>query len=78
MLKRKAYNKLLDWKKQTNKKALCITGARQIGKTTLIREFAKQNYANFIEINFITDEGAEDIFSGSLDADTLDKKYWGR
>lgn len=71
MLKRKAYDKLLDWKKQPNKKALCITGARQIGKTTLIREFAKQNYANFIEINFITDEGAADIFSGSLDADTL-------
>lgn len=71
MLKRKAYDKLLDWKKQANKKALCITGARQIGKTTLIREFAKQNYANFIEINFITDEGAADIFSGSLDADTL-------
>ena len=71
MLKRKAYDKLSDWKKQKNKKALCITGARQIGKTTLIREFAKNNYANFVEINFITEDGAADIFSGSLDADTL-------
>lgn len=50
MLKRKAYDKLSDWKKQKNKKALCITGARQIGKTTLLGEFAKNNYANFAEI----------------------------
>lgn len=48
MLKRKAYDKLSDWKKQ--KKALCIKTARQIRKTTLIREFAKNNYANFVEI----------------------------
>ena len=44
MLYRKAYKKLLDWKSQKNKKALCITGARQIGKTTLIRVFGKENY----------------------------------
>ena len=37
----------------------------------MIREFAKNNYANFVEINFITEDGAADIFSGSLDADTL-------
>lgn len=48
MLKRKAYGKLSDWKKQ--KKAFCITTARQIGKTTLIGKFAKNNYANFVEI----------------------------
>ena len=33
-----------------NKKVLCITGARQIGKITLIKEFAKKNHANFVEI----------------------------
>lgn len=71
MLKRKAYQKLLDWKKEKNKKALCIIGARQIGKTTLVRQFAKENYENFIEINFLTDENAKKIFSGSLDADTI-------
>lgn len=71
MLKRKAYDKLLKWKSQKNKKALCILGARQIGKTTLIREYGKKNYKNFIEVNFITDEGASDIFAGSLDADTI-------
>ena len=45
MLQRKAYQKLLDWKKDRNHKALCILGARQIGKTTLIRKFGKRNIA---------------------------------
>jgi len=73
MLKRKAYNKLLAWAEQnkTKKKALCIIGARQVGKTTIIREFANQNYKNFVEINFVTDESAAMIFSGSLDANTI-------
>lgn len=41
MLKRKAYDELLKWKTNAKEKALCIIGARQIGKTTLIREFGK-------------------------------------
>ena len=71
MLKRKAYDKLTQWKEQGGKKAICIIGARQTGKTTLVRKFAADNYEQFAEINFITDEGAAEIFSGSLDADTL-------
>ena len=71
MLYRKAYKKLLEWKEQKNKKALCIIGARQIGKTTLIREFAKENYENFVEINFVLDESAKLIFDGKLDADSI-------
>ena len=71
MLKRKAYDRLIQWKNSNEKKALCITGARQIGKTTLIREFARENYENFVEINFITEPGASEIFSGSLNADSI-------
>lgn len=71
MLRRKAYDKLLEWKNDKDKKALCIIGARQIGKTTIVREFAKKHYKCFVEINFLLDEKAEQIFSGSLDADTI-------
>jgi len=53
MLKRKAYDKLLDWKNTKNKKCLMIKGARQVGKTYLVREFGKNEYKSFIEINFI-------------------------
>ena len=48
-----------------------ITGARQIGKTFLIREFGRQNYENFVEINFITEPRAASIFTGNLNAETL-------
>lgn len=71
MLKREISEKLNEWKNQEKKKALCIIGARQIGKTTIIREFAKKEYEHFVEINFILDRGAEKIFSGKLDADTI-------
>lgn len=49
MLKRKMYDELLSWK-DTNK-ALLVTGARQVGKTYIIREFGKNNFESFIEIN---------------------------
>lgn len=57
--------------KEKNKKALCVIGARQIGKTTIIRKSAGENYENFVEINFILDKGAERIFDGKLDANTI-------
>lgn len=71
MLQRKAYQKLIDWKNDPNHKALCIFGARQIGKTTLIRKFGSDNYKNFVEINFVSDSKAANIFSGNLDVNTL-------
>lgn len=42
MLQREISNQLISWKSKKNKKALCVIGARQIGKTTIIREFAKE------------------------------------
>ena len=49
MLKRKVYQELLKWKAEANGKALYIIGARQIGKTTLIREFGKNEYHHYSE-----------------------------
>lgn len=71
MLFRKAYKKLQAWKGETHKKALCVVGARQIGKTTIIREFGRKEYRCFAELNFATDPGAAQIFAGALDADTV-------
>lgn len=42
MLKRKAMESVQRWYKTESRKALCIIGARQTGKTTLVREFAKE------------------------------------
>ncbi|MDR0949675.1 MAG: AAA family ATPase, partial [Lachnospiraceae bacterium] len=52
MLKRKALDRLNNWKRSNKKLALLIKGARQVGKTTAVREFARTNYKQFIEINF--------------------------
>ena len=71
MLYRKAYDKLKSWKAQPNKKALCIQGARQIGKTTVVRAFGKAEYDCFVEFNFILDANARAAFDGKLDADTI-------
>ena len=68
---RKIEKNLLKWKQEKNKKALLIMGARQIGKTYIVRKFARANYENFFEINFITTPEVIDIFNGNLDADTI-------
>ena len=51
MIKRKIYNELVLWKKNHKCEALLIKGARQVGKTTIVREFASNNYKHFVEIN---------------------------
>ncbi len=53
VLKRKIYNKLLEWKNESQgKKALLIEGARRIGKSTICEEFAKNEYESYIFIDF--------------------------
>ena len=71
MLKRKIINKLVEWKNGCSNKALLIKGARQVGKTTIIRQFAQANYENFIEINFEQMPTAKQAFDGNLDARTI-------
>ena len=66
MLKRKLYSQLASWKASKKRKAFCIIGARQIGKTTLVREFARNNYEYFAEINFIRIQKPRTFFSKPL------------
>lgn len=71
MLKRKIIKKLEAWKETIANKALLIKGARQVGKTTVVRQFAKANYKNFVEINFEQMPVAKQAFEGNLDARTI-------
>lgn len=53
MFKRKIYDKLLEWKSESDgKTALLIEGARRIGKSTVVEEFAKNEYESYILIDF--------------------------
>ena len=74
MLKRKIMDDLIGWKEDKEKECLLLTGARQVGKTFIVREFAKQNYRNMIELNFATYPSLKKIFEGDLNMDTLIKK----
>ena len=73
MFKRKIYNEILKWKTslKTNRKALVIKGLRQVGKTTTILEFAKDNYKNFVYINFKTQQEIKKAFQGDLSVDNI-------
>lgn len=51
-LKRKIDDFLIEWKNSKDKLPLIVKGARQVGKTDAIENFAKNNYKYFIEINF--------------------------
>jgi predicted AAA+ superfamily ATPase len=64
----------VEWKRDKRKECLLLKGARQVGKTFIIREFAKQYYENLIEINFLTMPQFKDAFEGSLMMDDLIKK----
>lgn len=56
VLKRKIYDKLLEWKNNwAGKRALLVQGARRIGKSTIVEEFAKNEYESYILINFQSD-----------------------
>ena len=44
-------NQLIEWKNRKNRKPLILRGARQVGKTWLMKEFARQCYADFIYLN---------------------------
>jgi predicted AAA+ superfamily ATPase len=68
MLRRKAYAALEAWKRDKTRQGLLVTGARQVGKTTLIREFAKTNYERVAEVNFFDDRDAVKTISGARDA----------
>ncbi|MCL2059960.1 MAG: AAA family ATPase [Oscillospiraceae bacterium] len=71
MLRRKITKQLTEWKTNANKVALLIKGARQVGKTTSVREFGKTHYDNYIEINFEQSPLARRAFDGNLDARTI-------
>ena len=51
-MKRKIYDKLVEWKKQNGKTALLVEGARRVGKSYIVEEFAKKNYKSYIWIDF--------------------------
>jgi hypothetical protein len=70
---REAINQLIAWKRSAYKKPLIIHGARQVGKTWLMKEFGQKYYQHCAYINFDNNSRMSDLFSGSLDTNHLIK-----
>ncbi len=66
MIKRKVYNYLQNFFLKS-KKALLVTGARQVGKTYAIRKVGKDVFKHFVEFNFIRNPKLKSVFSNPLD-----------
>lgn len=71
LLKRKIDHDLTEWKNKKDHLPLIVKGARQIGKTLSIRQFAQQNYKNVIEINFALQKQYKSIFDNGFEVDTI-------
>ncbi|MBR4162885.1 MAG: ATP-binding protein [Solobacterium sp.] len=74
MLKRKIMDQLIKWKESKEKKCLLLYGARQVGKTYIVDQFAKDHYDSYISIDFRKYPSLKSIFEGDLDVDTLISK----
>ncbi len=72
-LKRKIDKYLVDWKTNAEHKPLIIKGARQVGKTKSIENFAKQNYENVVEINFVEEPIYKQIVEDGYSAQAIIK-----
>lgn len=66
-----AIESLLKWKQNKYRKPLIIEGARQVGKTWLMKEFGKQAYENTVYINFDSNPEMADLFASDLNTERL-------
>ncbi len=66
-----AIEKLYQWKKSSRRKPLIMEGARQVGKTWLMKEFGRQAYEDTVYINFDSNSRMAELFASDLDTDRL-------
>ena len=73
MFKRKIYDRLVEWKQESNgKTALLIEGARRVGKSTVAEEFAKKEYKSYILIDFsVASKAVRELFEDVSDLDYI-------
>lgn len=72
-MKRNLFNELRKWRDSTGRKPLLLLGARQVGKTFLLKKFGTEHFTSLMYINFETEPQIHRLFKGSLDPHTLVK-----
>ena len=71
MLRRKIDDFLRNWHENQDRNPLVVYGARQVGKTTSILEFAKKNYESVVEVNFVINTAFKSIFKDGYAPDDV-------
>lgn len=71
IMKRDIYQKLLGWKSNRRRKPLLLQGARQTGKTFILKAFGRNEYENVMYCNFEEDPGLDPFFKRNLDPDRI-------
>ena len=71
MLRRKALEQFAAWRDEHGKRALLVTGARQVGKTYLVREFLHAEYENVIEFDLVEQGDVCEAFDAARNGDEL-------
>ena len=66
-----AIENLYEWKNKKDRKPLVIQGARQVGKTWLMKEFGEKAYKNTVYINFDSNSNMKELFEVDLDVERL-------
>ena len=70
-MEREIYEKMLKWKNDPYRKPLIIYGARQVGKSYIVKEFGEKEYEGFVELNCDQDERIADLFEHGFRTDRL-------
>ena len=66
-MERELFTKLERWMNKKNRKPLIIQGARQVGKTWIMKEFGTRFYENTVYINFDNNKAMKDVFDLDFD-----------
>ena len=70
-MERTSIKELVKWKDSSRRKPLVIEGARQVGKTWLVKEFARQNYKQLAYVNFENMKVLQNVFIQDFDIDRI-------
>lgn len=70
-MKREALNNLIKWKNSSTRKPLIVRGARQVGKTWLLKKFGKTQYDKFVYVNFEATPSLKELFKADLNVERI-------
>lgn len=72
-MKRKVTQQLIEWKNSHSRKPLILNGARQVGKTFILREFGRENYKNVVYVNLESNSTVASMFNDDISPSKLIK-----